>query len=96
LRGLRVHAKPAYWGGFEVTARDPINEQIDPEALSDRDDARWELSERDASEADVLDQFEAADPSDDDADPGPVIRDLEVSEADALDQAIAVPPEDDW
>ena len=79
-----------------MTARDPINEQTDPEALSDRDDARWELSERDASEADVLDQFEAADPSDDDADPGPVIRDLEVWEADALDQAIAVPPEDDW
>ncbi len=79
-----------------MTPRDPINEQIDPEALSDRADAKWELSERDASEGDVLDQFEAADPADDDADPEPVIRDVEVSEADALDQAIAVPPEDDW
>ena len=79
-----------------MTARDPINEQTDPEALSDQGDAKRELSERDASEGDVLDQFEAADPADDDADSEPVIRDVEASEADALDQSIAVPPEDDW
>lgn len=68
-----------------------MSEQTESEDPEETYDGEWELSDRDASEADALEQHELADPSDLDGEPAirdvEAIGEVEASEADALDQA---------